>query len=90
MEYIVRVIGVGTDFAKLFYISDSLQCWLTTRRANAAVYYSIDGVKSAISQGIEIIKRELEQFYHCKLEGIQVIKRVVNEEVIQTLKPSDI
>lgn len=87
MKYIVKVIGVRLEFAKLFYISDSLQNWLTTRRADAATYCSIAAARSAISQGIENIKRELGYY---ELEGIQIVGEVITENVIQILKPSDI
>lgn len=90
MEYIVRIIGVRSDAAKLFYISNSLQDWITGCRADAAIYYTPEFARCAIEQGIESIKRDLDERYHFELEGIQIIKRVVTEEVVQTLKSSDV
>ena len=88
-EYIVRIIGVRTDSAHLFYISNSLQDWITDCRADAAVYDSIDAAKSAISQGIGIIKRDLKACYRYELAGVQIVKKIVLEDVIQTLNPPE-
>lgn len=90
MEYRVKVIGTQAESAKVFYISNSIQDWLTLCRSDAAVYYNPETAKCAINQGIESIKQELDLFYHCELEEIQIVEEIRTENVIQTFKPSDI
>lgn len=90
MEYRVKVIGIQPEATKLFYISNSMQDWLTTHRANAAIYYNPESARCAINQGIENIKRELDLHYHCKLEEIQIAEEKRIESIVQTFKPSEI
>ena len=92
MDYRVRVIGSQSEGAEVevFYISNSMQDWLTSCRVDAAVYYNLESARCAINQGIESIKQELDLYCHCKLEEIQIIGEVTTVNVIQTLKPSDI
>lgn len=90
MEYRVKVIGSQLEAAKVFYISNSMQDWLTTYRSDAAVYYNPESARCAINQGIESIKQELDLCYHCKLEEIQIAEEKRIESVIQTFKSSEI
>jgi hypothetical protein len=93
MEYRIKVIGTQGESAKLFYISkspNSLQDWLTTLRADAAVYYNLESARRVINQGINSIKQDLDLFYHCDLEEIQIAEEKRIESIVQTFKPSDI
>lgn len=90
MGYKVKVIGVQSGIEKPFYIYDSLDYWLADHRAAASIYHSLEAAKSVINQGIVSIKQELNLFHHYELKEIQIVKEVIVEDVIQTLKPSDI
>ena len=90
MEYRVKVIGSQSERAKVFYISNSLQDWLTTYRSDAAIYYNLESARCAINQGIKSIKQDLDLFYHCELEEIQIAEEKRIESIVQAFKPSEI